>query len=637
MVSLNSFPILHGKYLYYHEYVALFGCILALVCFALLFILELWISNQVISKLINSKLELEYERNNNSYETVNLTEDPESLESKKTERKKSWQGTNLIFGIKKPKLIKIYVYCSCLSQLALLTCFIMLISFNVMPFLLGYLFIVLGLVYKYTRLGRKLRSLQHESLKHRDPFHLKTLFLLSFAMINLILLLTYKSCLIDHVDTGIPILAGFTYSSTFTRWLTISKACPPGPPCQAYVTLPTEATNSIFLNVHTHVDVQEVKIYYDTQEKIKKSAFPRLSASAVRITPDGMDFIGERNIFSALLTNLSPNTTYYIGVYYNNKIQKTYTYLSLPHESDNSSYNIIYGGDIGHSAVAVDMSRVAESYDPRAIFIGGDASYDNGEAACYHAMDLLLWNLQKNINEALGRLVPIVVAVGNHDIGLHPRSERKVKVSNNGPSYFTYFPQNLPRNENNYEFIQVPELYQRKPYSVHKIGKFVNFVLDTGYVVELKGEQLDWLADTSERYQNYSKIAVYHNPIYAPCYMDTETGAEDKLVASILPPIFEKYKFLSIFENHSHSLKKTFPLKNGSINIKDGVVYFGDGSWGVKPSVCSTPDNSTGIYEHYSNQNHIWVLEYNGAKNIMSYKAVGRDGRILMDPYIQTL
>jgi len=56
--------------------------------------------------------------------------------------------------------------------------------------------------------------------------------------------------------------------------------------------------------------------------------------------------------------------------------------------------------------------------------IGGDLAYDDGNLNCYFAMDFVLSILAQNINpnltingEQITKLVPLIIAVGNHDVG----------------------------------------------------------------------------------------------------------------------------------------------------------------------------------------------------------------------------
>jgi hypothetical protein len=45
-------------------------------------------------------------------------------------------------------------------------------------------------------------------------------------------------------------------------------------------------------------------------------------------------------------------------------------------------------------------------------------------------------------------------------------------------------------------------------------------------------------------------------------------------------PLFEKYGVKMAFENHDHVYKRTYPIRNNAVS-SDGVVYIGDGAWGV--------------------------------------------------------
>jgi hypothetical protein len=48
--------------------------------------------------------------------------------------------------------------------------------------------------------------------------------------------------------------------------------------------------------------------------------------------------------------------------------------------------------------------------------IGGDVSYDNAMNDCYYSWDTFLSAFE---NIRAGRIVPLVLAVGNHDVGLN--------------------------------------------------------------------------------------------------------------------------------------------------------------------------------------------------------------------------
>jgi hypothetical protein len=51
--------------------------------------------------------------------------------------------------------------------------------------------------------------------------------------------------------------------------------------------------------------------------------------------------------------------------------------------------------------------------------IGGDIAYDDGQTYCYFALDAYLDMMQLFTTVNDNYMVPIVYAVGNHDVGLN--------------------------------------------------------------------------------------------------------------------------------------------------------------------------------------------------------------------------
>lgn len=54
--------------------------------------------------------------------------------------------------------------------------------------------------------------------------------------------------------------------------------------------------------------------------------------------------------------------------------------------------------------------------NPDLILIGGDVAYDNANPYCYYCWDLLLYAFEAEFKK-LGRVVPFIFSVGNHDVG----------------------------------------------------------------------------------------------------------------------------------------------------------------------------------------------------------------------------
>ena len=72
--------------------------------------------------------------------------------------------------------------------------------------------------------------------------------------------------------------------------------------------------------------------------------------------------------------------------------------------------------------------------------IGGDVAYDNGNKHCYYSWDLMLWSFEQEFQE-VGRIIPFLFAVGNHDVGFNSLAEVDFTVSyKTGPYFFSFSP-----------------------------------------------------------------------------------------------------------------------------------------------------------------------------------------------------
>lgn len=121
------------------------------------------------------------------------------------------------------------------------------------------------------------------------------------------------------------------------------------------------------------------------------------------------------------------------------------------------------------------------SFNPHAIIIGGDITYDDAMRTCWYSWDNL-YDMLNETNFALKRLVPIILSVGNHDVGFNALSNVTVKKDNETiPYYFLYNPQNLNNEKNG-----IPKLEDRKTFHFHILGKTVQVHLDSGYVIPHK-------------------------------------------------------------------------------------------------------------------------------------------------------
>ena len=75
-------------------------------------------------------------------------------------------------------------------------------------------------------------------------------------------------------------------------------------------------------------------------------------------------------------------------------------------------------------------------------------------------------------------------------------------------------------------------------------------------------------------------------------------------------PIFEQNGLKVAMENHVHSFKKTFPLKQGQVvSEEEGITYIGDGSWAVILDSCKDPPQDIiNLFEIWELKYHVWIV-----------------------------
>jgi hypothetical protein len=118
-------------------------------------------------------------------------------------------------------------------------------------------------------------------------------------------------------------------------------------------------------------------------------------------------------------------------------------------------------------------------------------------------------------------------------------------------------------------------------YNVLDFGNYMSLViLDSGHTHPVSGAQEEWLAKTlSERVNVPNKFALYHVPAYPS--VRHQNNHDSSEVSTHWVPLFEAFGLTAAFENHDHAYKRTHPILKGRPD-PSGVVYLGDGAWGMK-------------------------------------------------------
>ena len=90
---------------------------------------------------------------------------------------------------------------------------------------------------------------------------------------------------------------------------------------------------------------------------------------------------------------------------------------------------------------------------------------------------------------------------------------------------------------------------------------------------------------------------------------------------------FEQFGVTAVFEHHDHAYKRTWPIKNNKIDFDSGVLYLGDGAWGVAiPRTPKLPDTTWYLAKTASSRHVIFVTLQGKERHFM---AIDDEGNII--------
>jgi hypothetical protein len=215
----------------------------------------------------------------------------------------------------------------------------------------------------------------------------------------------------------------------------------------------------------------------------------------------------------------------------------------------------VQGGDVGKDFEVMDkVNRLAASRDPDFAVWGGDLAYCDGKPEKAGRWWRFFQSVHRHLRTPDGRLVPLVVTPGNHEV--HQESGR-------ADCYLALFPAKNGRS-----------------YSAFDAGDYLTLLLlDTGHLSDIAGEQTAWLETSlAGRRGRPHVLPVYHVGAY-PSVRGFDNGNALAIRESWVP-LFEEHGVGLAFEHNDHTYKVTHPLLRGAVD-PSGVVYAGDGAWGV--------------------------------------------------------
>lgn len=280
----------------------------------------------------------------------------------------------------------------------------------------------------------------------------------------------------------------------------------------------------------------------------------------------------DRTIHRVELAGLEPGALYRFRV---GEFEKRYKFRTMPTDIAGEPLVFAIGGDVRHQRSWMERTnKVAMRYDPDFIVWGGDLAYADGRADRVYRWHEWFEVIRDTLVTEEGRVVPIVVGIGNHEMN----------VQRGGGFWYSFddYEQTDQWREANVPYFFPLFAFPGQPgYNVLDFGEYLSLIsLDSGHANPVEGEQTEWLEELLAERREVPHVF----PFYHVAAFPSARGYGGRVATRIRDnwaPLFDKYGVRVAFENHDHTYKRTPPLRMGEGIHPAGVVYLGDGAWGV--------------------------------------------------------
>lgn len=308
----------------------------------------------------------------------------------------------------------------------------------------------------------------------------------------------------------------------------------------------------------------------------------------------------DRTIRRVRLEGLEPDKLYLFDFGENSRV---FRFRTMPAHAQRPIH-FITGGDVRHTMeMMIQTSSEAHRHSPAFIAWGGDLAYDDGKAEhverwyeWFEAMKVTLINGE-------GRVIPLIVSIGNHEVfkGYYARHRHYTPTDSWRHKLAPFF----------YDLFAFPG---QPGYGVLDFGDYMSWViLDTDHTNPVDGVQRAWLSEVLEARRGVAHVfPLYHVPAYPSVRsFTTHPRSTDEVLPWMMSslqrrqlgdnrptrvrehfvPLFEAHNVRTAFESHDHTYKRTRAIRGGVVSA-DGIVYLGDGAWGVRTRVPKTPEQA---------------------------------------------
>lgn len=328
-----------------------------------------------------------------------------------------------------------------------------------------------------------------------------------------------------------------------------------------------------------------------------------------------------RPVYTAELTGLEPGSDYTFRIKRNQRGASSplLRFRTMPATADERPIRIAVGGDVHHRYEW--MARVnleAARFDPDFIVWGGDLAYADGREDRIDRWHSFFRAMNDTLIDEDGRVIPIVVGIGNHEVlgyqywGADRGRDAYEDTDEYRKSIAPYF----------YTMFAFPG---HPGYGVLDFADYMSIViLDTDHSGPIEGAQTEWLRETlAARIDVPHLIPVYHYPAFPS--VRNFNGAIPTRIREHWVPLFDEHRVRIAFENHDHTYKRTVPIRHGRED-PDGVVYIGDGAWGVGTRQTHDPLETPYLESALSERHFILLTIKSEAQDL---KVINEHGRLI--------
>ena len=363
-----------------------------------------------------------------------------------------------------------------------------------------------------------------------------------------------------------------------------------------------DTTTTMTVHYHSVGPAEGSHVYYDVAPRGGDPAAYAYHATGFEKRLEGID----RSVHVVELTGLEPGTSYSFVVGDPlSGFREERRFRTL--RDDGSPIRFVTGGDIGTGLLPRMISARAAAQNPDFALLGGDLTYASGRFDRYPQWPAWFADWETTMRTPDGHLIPMVVAVGNHEVNRRDRSEPAEKRA----PFYTLF------------FHQHPE---GQSYFLRRFGaQLAVWVLDSNHLANIAGAQKVWLERSLREHRDTRfRFALYHVSLY-PSHRPYDDGTP-RAGRRHWVPLFDAFGLTAAFENHEHLLKRTHPLREGALATDgQGTLYIGDGCWGK--SHVRKPVGDRWYLAKALRRRHVWSVTLSGDE--VRYTALGAAGQVL--------